>query len=370
MPFGFKLSHRLSRIRRAAAVLSAGALVACEKPAASVSGPASPSVQIVQVVVTPDATTLIPSQNQQFAAFGRTAGGDTVAIAVEWSTSAGSISPSGLYTAGANVGVYQVTAQASPGTLRGSATVTIAGTPPPAGGSWPNEPAGAALVTDYGFDDAIPLTTADVPVPGATGWYSIYNGSSGGSVTRVTDLTAPFSPANVVDFYYPIGFPSSVGPGMLYYDFGVAKEMYVGLWWKPSNPWQGNDAGRNKICYLATATGKLVALEMFNRSTPYTIGVVTEFPGDTRALQGATTVTLGQWHRLEWYFKYSSSGVMADGQMKVWLDGALEINRTDLVMPADGGFAQFQLAPTFGGNGIAKTEPDHFWFDHLHISRR
>jgi hypothetical protein len=238
----------------------------------------------------------------------------------------------------------------------------------PSGGGWPNEPTGFTGVTDYSFNNAIPATQGDVPIVGGNGWNSIYNGN--GYVSLTTDAGAPFSAPSVLDFYYPVGFPSSVAPGTLYYDFGASREMYVGLWWKPSNPWQGNDAGRNKICYLATATGKLIALEMFNQSAPYKMGVVTEFPGDNRAIQGTTTVALGQWHRVEWYLKYSSSSSTADGVMKVWLDGVLDINRTDLIMPADAGFGEFQLSPTFGGNGVAKTEADHFWFDHAHLSHR
>ncbi len=308
--------------------------------AASGATAAGTQAPVASVTVSPGSAGVSVLGTQQFTATLKDASGAVLTgRSVSWSVSnplVASVSGLGLVT-GLVAGTATLTATSEG--QRGQASVTVTVLPPPPSGSW-----------------------------GGSGWWSIYNGS--GYVTRVSDAGAPSSPSNVVDFYYPIGFPSGIAPGTLYYYFSTAREVYVGLWWKPSNPWQGNDAGRNKICYLMTAGDKLIALEIFNQSAPYSLGVVTEFPGDNRAIQGAapTPVALGQWHRLEWYLKYSSSGSTADGVMKVWLDGKLEISRTDLVMPADGGFSLFQLSPTFGGVGSAKYEADHFWFDHIHIS--
>ena len=129
MTFTFKLSQRLARMRPVALILSTAALAACETPGVSVSGPPQPGTQIAKVVVSPADITLLPSQNQQFAAYGRTGAGDSVAVAVAWSVSAGSISPSGLYTAVPTPGVYPVTATESGGSVAGTATVTIANAP-------------------------------------------------------------------------------------------------------------------------------------------------------------------------------------------------------------------------------------------------
>src|SRR2546426_6923512 len=109
MTFTFKLSQRLARMRPVALMLSTAALAACETPGGNVSGPPQLGTQLVKVVVSPDAITLVPSQNQQFAAFGRTAAGDSLSIPVTWNATAGSVSSSGLYTAPA-AGVYRVTA--------------------------------------------------------------------------------------------------------------------------------------------------------------------------------------------------------------------------------------------------------------------
>src|SRR5256885_1324320 len=127
MPFTFKLSQRLARMRCAVLLLSSAVFTtACEKPAASVSGPAQPGTQVVKVVVSPDVVTLLPSHSQQFTAFGRTPAGDSVSVPVTWSASAGSVSVSGLYTPAAVPGVYDVTASQTDGPLSGKAVVTVA----------------------------------------------------------------------------------------------------------------------------------------------------------------------------------------------------------------------------------------------------
>jgi len=46
------------------------------------------------------------------------------------------------------------------------------------------------------------------------------------------------------------------------------------------------------------------------------------------------------------------------------LDGAY----TNLQMPADAGFVEYDFAPIWGGVGGSKSETDFFWFDHAHIS--
>jgi hypothetical protein len=79
-------------------------------------------------------------------------------------------------------------------------------------------------------------------------------------------------------------------------------------------------------------------------------------------------VTLGVWHRIEWYARYSSTDSTRDGETRWWLDGVLQGAYTDLQSPADAGFKEFQLAPTWGGVGGTKDERDFFCYDHTYIS--
>ncbi|OLD04992.1 MAG: hypothetical protein AUI99_02175 [Gemmatimonadetes bacterium 13_1_40CM_3_69_22] len=124
MPFTFKLSQRLARMRVPALLLSTAVLAACEHPS-RISGLG----QGATLVVVPNAVTLAPLQSQQFAAFGRTNAGDSVPTAVTWNTNMGSITGSGLYTAGTPYGVYLVTAHQTGGSLSANALVTVAPAP-------------------------------------------------------------------------------------------------------------------------------------------------------------------------------------------------------------------------------------------------
>src|SRR6266487_1520052 len=69
-------------------------LVGCELPIHP-----RDSSAVVQIRVAPDSVALDPSQTQGFVASGRTAGGDSMAVNVTWTASAGTITPAGVYTA-------------------------------------------------------------------------------------------------------------------------------------------------------------------------------------------------------------------------------------------------------------------------------
>src|SRR4051812_35064010 len=141
---------------------------------------------------------------------------------------------------------------------------TVAGcaaSPPPspsgAASHWPHEPAGLRLLTDWGFDQAPPLRD-DVPIAGSPGWSVVYGmppDPAHGSVALVADAHAPLSPPNVYDVVYPQGMVEGFAPTTVYYPrsaFGILQrlrrhvwpdreglaspEAYVGLWWKPSSP--------------------------------------------------------------------------------------------------------------------------------------
>jgi len=107
MPFTFKLSKRLALLK--ASLAAAAVLAACERPL-QIIDPTPPTSSVARVVVTPDTAILDPYQTRQFLAYGRTQAGDSVAVAVGWSASGGTITSGGLYTADTIAGTYQVTA--------------------------------------------------------------------------------------------------------------------------------------------------------------------------------------------------------------------------------------------------------------------
>ena len=363
MTFTFKLSQRLARMRCSALALATAALAACEKATPSVTGPSHPASQVARIIVSPDAITLAPTQNQQFSAYGRTEAGDSTAVAVTWSATAGTISPSGLYTPAAVGGVVQVSAAAAGGAPSGTATITVTGAPPASGG-WTNEPAGNTVVSDYGFNDLFPVSDADVTIPGGSGWKSVYNGN--GYMTRVSDPTAPSSPSNVVQFLYPIGFPGTKGPATAWRPLPGLTRAYVGQWWKVSNPWQGNASSVNKIGYLVVNAGSMFLAMYGPPGGPYELRVFPQFTGVSQDVWltpnvAHVPVVLGTWHKLEWLVDYNG------GVVKWWMDGQLIGSYTGVPMPT-GGFVEYHLDPVWGGCCDTKTANDYYWFDQIHIS--
>ena len=72
MPFTFKLSVRLARMKALLVLAAAAALSACGLQDRRVTGPPPPDTAVVQVITSPDTVTLDPYQTRPFVAYGRT----------------------------------------------------------------------------------------------------------------------------------------------------------------------------------------------------------------------------------------------------------------------------------------------------------
>ena len=223
--------------------------------------------------------------------------------------------------------------------------------------------------TDWGLDVAIPVGfPLDIHIPGSpAGWNIVYElapGGTHGSAVLGIDGGAPLSPVGVYDFVYPQGMVEGNAPATIYYNLN-ATEMFVGFWWKPSSPFDYGPNG-NKIAFLFNGGGGTGGQQFLILSPDGKLHVLPEYPGDFHWRDpnvNATTVTLGVWHRIEWYSQPSS------GTLKWWLDGVLQGSYTDVRNSYN--FNMFQFSPTWGGNsGASKRETDHYWYDHVHISSR
>jgi len=84
-----------------------------------------------QVVVRPKTATLAAGAKQQFNAYGRDSAGDSVGVSVDFSATGGDVSSTGLFTAGAAAGSFDVVATEHGGTLADTATVTVTVAGPP-----------------------------------------------------------------------------------------------------------------------------------------------------------------------------------------------------------------------------------------------
>jgi hypothetical protein len=231
---------------------------------------------------------------------------------------------------------------------------------------WPNEPFGMTLRSDWGFDQT-PPSSGDVPIPGSNGWRVTHEPLAPfqGNVQLGSDAGAPQSPPHVYDFVYPQGMLEGTAPATVYYEGFSAREVYAGFWWKASSPFDLGPNG-NKVGFIFNGGGAVGGQQVLILKPDQRLHVMPEYPGDFRwrvPNVNATIVTLGVWHRVEWYSNVTT------GTLKWWLDGVLQGSYTDVKNPVS--FDLFEFSPTFGGNiGARKRETDHYWFDHVHLSTR
>jgi uncharacterized protein YjdB len=326
------------------------------------TGLAVAQILVGAVIVSPTSESGTVGQTGQFTAtVTDPSGAPLTGQKVSWSSSSNSvvtIDSTGMAKA---VGPGSATITATCDGKSGAAAVAVTGGTGGVPAGWSNEPSGFTTIADWGFD-ALNLN----------GWTTIWNDAGNGSI--ISDGSAPASAPNVLQIMYPQGFAGGSAPATMYYDHPAAKEVYTGFWWKPSNPWENHPSSNvNKILFWYTATsGQSIDIQMYGPA-PYKLHVVTEFPSGSIRLQpnvNSTAVTLGQWHRIEWYIKYATTSTSGDGVVKWWMDGVLQGSYSNIQTPDDAGFTEWKLSPTWGGIGDTKSETDYYWFDQAHISRR
>jgi|GEM_PF-3576514 len=89
------------------------------------------SVTLTQLSLTPATVTVAPGGTQQLLVTGSWSDGSTLAPAVTYSATGGTVSPTGLYTAGSAIGTFRVIALRTGGTEADTSVVTIGSAPPP-----------------------------------------------------------------------------------------------------------------------------------------------------------------------------------------------------------------------------------------------
>jgi hypothetical protein len=169
--------------------------LACEHNA-----PTSPSV-LTTITVTPNPQSLAISAKQPFAATGRDADSNLVAITPTWSVVAGGGAidgSTGLFTAGTGTGTFQNTVRATSGGIEGFATVTVTAPGELAAMSVTPNPGGAVVggtiqYTAEGQD----ATGAIVAISPAPTWSVV---AGGGTIDGSTGLfTAGTTPGTFVN---------------------------------------------------------------------------------------------------------------------------------------------------------------------------
>jgi hypothetical protein len=327
-------------------------------PTVSLTAPAAGATVSGTIAMTANAADSVGVAGVQFKLDGNNFGAEdtTAPYSVSWNTATASNGSHTLTAVARNTS--GLTTTSAPVTVNVSNAVSA---------GWPNEPAAMTLVSDWAMDQALP-TSGDVGITGSGGWKIVQNappGSSGGWAERVVDASAPLSPSNVLDFVYPANMIEGDAPATVYYDGLSADEVYIGFWWKPSSPFDYGPNG-NKIAFIFNGGGGAGGQQFMILKGDGRLHVLPEYPGDYQWRTpnvNATFVTLGQWHRIEWYAN------RVTGAMKWWLDGVLQGSYTNVTNSFR--FDMFQFSPTWGGaSGARKDQTDHYWYDHARLLKR
>lgn len=320
-------------------------------PSVSITSPAAGATLSGTVSVTANASDDLGVSGVQFRVDGVNLGAEDTSspYSATWNTTT------------ATNGIHTLSAIARDGSGKTTASAAVSITvsnvvlpPPPSGGIWPNEPAGYVTLSDQAWGALSSL-----------GWF---HQNRGASSFITTDLSAPLSSATVLAHSYPNGFSGGVEPAVDWYPLpSNFKEGYVGMWWKPSESWQNHPSNVNKIFFIFGSAGHIIPVMYGTGGGTFQLRVAPEWGGWSWLTPnvGSGNITLGQWHRIEVYFKQQTSG----GIIRWWMDGNLIGNYTNVSFPSSMQFEELQIAPTWGGVGGTKSKQDYFWFDHVHLSR-
>jgi hypothetical protein len=233
--------------------------------------------------------------------------------------------------------------------------------------SWPNEPVGSTVLADNPWNETLP-----------TGWDQLW----GCDCRIVSDPTAPLSPNNVLEARRLSG---STGGSDSAFQFSAKDDLYVGFYWKPSNPFTGWAQGQNKIALLQSPAGGHVYILMngAQNSGSFSLGAQLDYgdvdnghlpnsDGDSPGArniypgEGNSKVTLGEWHRVEIYMKKSTKPSDQNGVFQMWVNGSRIINHTKVNYPS--GFTMVWMTQIWD-SGIPLTGgAEYHWYDHTRIS--
>ncbi len=184
----------------------------------------------------------------------------------------------------------------------------------------------------------------------------------------VQDATAPRSPLNVLRIHFPPTMTANSEPSVHWMTLPTPKAIYTTWWIKLSPNWVPSPAGGGKITFLHTATGQ-VYTGFFGSTAPHHLSVNTEWSPYGQVIwdPNVTTTPLvyGQWYHMEWYMQWESAPGACDGIMRWWVDGVLNGDYPKTCYPNDGGFTQFEFAPTLQNPPPAT---QYMYVDHTYVS--
>jgi hypothetical protein len=326
-------------------------------------GTTTPTPVLTSITLTPNNPTIVLGSSQTFTAVGKDQNGNAMTgVSFTWSSSnPGVMSVTNGVVTALTVGLAALNVSSN-GVNASTQVTVIASTPlPPPASTGSNEPAG---MTKLFFADG---TTLDL---GPQFNYSA-KWTDGKHVVVVPDAAAPRGKA--IELRWFAGAPEG-GAGAVFWNrftgYGPKNEIYMRAVFKFSPTWETHPGG-NKLWYYGTADriGSQGAVQMYTSVQPSLNARVTDQSGDgTRGVWGGGAAPWGVYHTMEVYQKAQSAAGVADGVIKVWLNGVLIKHDTAVMIhDASTGFTDMrfdglQFFSYWGGSGgYTKTVAPYDW---------
>jgi len=190
-------------------------------------------------------------------------------------------------------------------------------------------------------------------------------------ITIVPITDSPLGDPFVLQLGYNAGSAGGGGTELEYDIPGTRPtEIFMGYYVEVDSAWQGHNSAINKMVYFDDGGGNFSAMwyEMFGvGSSPLSLYVVNQSGSGPAGIHENVTpanFTRGQWHKVEIYQKQGQPGIV-----RVWVDGALAIDRSD-VFTNNAPIDYVTISGIWGGVGDVKAHFDYMRFDHVRISGR
>lgn len=290
--------------------------------------------QLTKITVSPKTVSLNAGATQQFGATANWSTGATTLPPITWSATGGSISTSGLYTAPTTAGTYRVIVAHSGGTLRDTATVTVASS-----GTTPPPPTGAAMFFSDDFDNgkrnhangfrwggaddqSNPRISNEMSFNGTHAMRFEYRASPFGGQAWTEERFDMGRYVSELAFEYMIFVPANYKHRDAPANSAGTNNKFFSIW----RDVYGGDKGTWEISVGWVRTSDFESYAAFH-TTASTNNWIGPFAYKDKFIGPNTLMKPGQWNRIRFYVKaatYRGAPIAkADGIMKMWINDSL-----------------------------------------------
>jgi hypothetical protein len=234
-----------------------------------------------------------------------------------------------------------------------------------------HEPAGMTVIADHrGQSDS------------EDGWGKHPKEATG----TIVAIETPSGDNSALQFRYPAGLAGGHGPEWFTWKLvgssdsqaGRYRELYLRFHWKRSLDWTqvGNSQnGEEKLFYLYhrldanNRRAGVLFITGHKGQQHFRYRYSLDSPVYNPLDSGTFAIEDDRWYQFELYEKMSSGWGVADGVLKVWLDGELILS-DDAYVTYDTWVSELHWNPVWGGSGGVKPKDEYYWYDGIYASAR